>query len=82
MAAEETAVHLLWHRRHALQIAMQLPEAQRDALLVLDAARELVLRFLPDDQVDERLLPLVCLEGDDDGVVLAFVAPPITPAKR
>jgi hypothetical protein len=36
-----------WHRRHAIQLAAQLPEGRGDALLVLDAARRLVaLGFL------------------------------------
>lgn len=34
------------HRRHALQLACQLPEDATDALLILDAARELVETFL------------------------------------
>lgn len=35
-----------WHRRHALAIAGQLPEKTADALLVLQAVRELVDGFL------------------------------------
>ena len=38
--------HNNWHRRHALQIATQLPEDTGDALLVLDFARQLVEKFL------------------------------------
>ncbi|MCK1518437.1 hypothetical protein IVB22_39415 [Bradyrhizobium sp. 190] len=30
-----------WHRRHAIQLAAQLPESREDALLILDAARRL-----------------------------------------
>lgn len=37
---------LIWHRRHALAIAGQLPENTADALLVLQAVRELVDTFL------------------------------------
>jgi hypothetical protein len=37
-----------WHRRQALVLASQLPESQADALLVLQAARELVEKFLLD----------------------------------
>jgi hypothetical protein len=40
---------LLWHRRHALQIAMQLPEDQGDALLVLKETFKLVEEFLKND---------------------------------
>jgi hypothetical protein len=31
-----------WHRRHAIQLAAQLPEGREDALAILDAARRLV----------------------------------------
>ena len=42
-----------WHRRQALVLASQLPDKQSDALLVLEAARELVERFLPDAAEDQ-----------------------------
>lgn len=32
-----------WHRRHAIQLAAQLPDKKEDALLVLRAATRLVL---------------------------------------
>jgi hypothetical protein len=71
------SVELLWHRRHAMQIAMQLPEDMRDALLVLEATKKLVLDYLGDDEerpVDER--PLVAALPDREGaVVLTFPAP-------
>ena len=35
-----------WHRRHALQLACQLPESRRDALLILEASRDLVENFI------------------------------------
>jgi hypothetical protein len=34
------------HRRHAIQVVAALPEDSRDALLVLDLARQLVEGFL------------------------------------
>ncbi len=37
-----------WRRRHAIQIAAQLPENPDDALAVLDYARQLVEGFLRD----------------------------------
>lgn len=40
---------LPWHRRHAIQIAAQLPEDTEDALMVLDCARVIVKRFLKGD---------------------------------
>jgi hypothetical protein len=35
-----------WHRRHALMLASQLPENVADALLVIEATRELVEKFM------------------------------------
>lgn len=32
-----------WHRRHAIQLAAQLPEEQEDALLVLEATKLVLL---------------------------------------
>ena len=43
----------LGHRRHAIQIVAQLPETQADALLILEAARALVLSFLGEDHLEE-----------------------------
>jgi hypothetical protein len=55
----------LSHRRHAIQIVAQLPETQADALLILEAARDFVLKFLAEDQVEGGLRP--------GGVVLSLV---------
>ncbi|WP_048756600.1 hypothetical protein [Afipia felis] len=44
-----------WHRRHAIQIAAQLPEDAKDALIVLDLAKSLVETFL-DDKEDQAVL--------------------------
>ena len=67
---------LLWHRRHALQIAMQLPDNFADALLVLEATRDLVQNYLGEDfvrPVEER--PLVDLPAEREAcVVLEFPA--------
>ena len=67
----------LWHRRHAMQIAMQLPESQQDALLVLEATRKLVQGYLTEDQVGE-VLPLPLPERE--AVVLAFSS--LSPSNR
>jgi hypothetical protein len=40
------------HRRHAIQIVAQLPETQADALLILEAARDFVLKFLAEDHLE------------------------------
>lgn len=45
---------LAWHRRHALNIAGQLPENVADARLVLQAVEELVEGFLNQAPDDER----------------------------
>ena len=37
---------LLWHRRHAILLAGQLPENTEDAKLVLEAIQELMDNFL------------------------------------
>jgi hypothetical protein len=58
-----------WHRRHAVQIVSALPEDSTDALMVLDAARELVIKFLSDQG------PRADLDLDlDRGVVISLSA--------
>lgn len=45
-----------WLRRHAIQIAAQLPESPEDAILVLELARQLVEGFLkPQPALDRSL---------------------------
>jgi hypothetical protein len=61
----------LFHRRAAIQIVAQLPETQADALLILDAAREFVLKFLADDQIEEG--------RERAGVVLSLVPAALAP---
>lgn len=39
-----------WHRRHAVQIAAQLPENAEDALAVLELAKSLVESFWSDSK--------------------------------
>lgn len=43
-----------WHRRHAVQIAAQLPENLDDAIRVLDLTRQLVEAFLTPQPALER----------------------------
>jgi hypothetical protein len=57
----------LGHRRHAIQIVAQLPDTQADALLILEAARALVLSFLGEDHLEEG--------RPGGGVVLSLVPP-------
>ena len=35
-----------WRRRHALNVAAMLPDDTADGLVILDLARELVVKFL------------------------------------
>jgi hypothetical protein len=46
-----------WKRRHAIQIAAQLPEDPADALAVLDLAKALVESFLVEAQPTRVLAP-------------------------
>lgn len=39
-----------WHRRQAIQLAAQLPEDAKDALIVLELTKELVEVFLKGSQ--------------------------------
>lgn len=55
-----------WRRRHAIQIAAQLPENPKDAVAVLEYARELVDVFLAK--------PKPSHVGQAEGSVLAFPA--------
>jgi hypothetical protein len=43
----------MWHKRHALQLAAQLPDDPDDALLVLQYARQLVEGFLVERHTQE-----------------------------
>jgi hypothetical protein len=43
-----------WQRRHAVQIAAQLPDNPEDAIRVLEYARELVRDFLSPQRSDEE----------------------------
>ena len=40
---------LPWHRRHALQLASQLPENYEDAMAVVRATERLVQEYMKDD---------------------------------
>ena len=44
---------LLWHRRHAMILAGQLPENHADAELVIQAVQELLDTFLKEGEVQE-----------------------------
>jgi hypothetical protein len=50
-----------WHRRHALQLASQLPDGRDDALAVPECVRELVTAFLQADAPEPVKAPVVTL---------------------
>jgi hypothetical protein len=50
-----------WRRRHALNMAGQLPENVDDALVILDLLRELVVTFLHVDMPEPAKAPVVTL---------------------
>jgi hypothetical protein len=51
-----------WRRRHALNLASQLPKNNADALVILDLVRELVVSFLQADAAPEAAkAPVVTL---------------------
>ena len=50
-----------WRRRHAVQIAAQLPDNPDDALLVLELAEKLVKEFLMEPESQRPLLGTVTL---------------------
>jgi hypothetical protein len=45
---------LQWHRRHAIALAGQLPDNTADALLVIEALKELVDTFLSVEDEEPR----------------------------
>jgi hypothetical protein len=55
-----------WQRRHAIQIVAQLPDNPRDALLVLELAKQFVEGFLVVDQprksAEVKLISASCKE--------------------
>lgn len=48
-----------WRRRHAIQIAAQLPENVEDALAVLELAKQLVQDFLCEGQPRLSSTPVI-----------------------
>jgi hypothetical protein len=54
-----------WRRRHALNMAGQLPENVTDALVILELLRELVVTFLHVDMPEPAKAPVVTLSRPD-----------------
>ncbi|WP_166299019.1 MULTISPECIES: hypothetical protein [unclassified Bradyrhizobium] len=46
-----------WHRRHAVQLAAQLPDKAEDSLIILRLATELVTDFLAVDEQGRKSAP-------------------------
>jgi hypothetical protein len=55
-----------WRRRHALNMAGQLPENVTDALAILDLLRELVVTFLHVDMPEPAKAQVVMLRAVPD----------------
>lgn len=53
-----------WRRRHALNMAGQLPENAADALVILDLLREIVVTFLHVDVPEPEKAQVVTLVRD------------------
>jgi len=53
-----------WHRRHALQLACQLPDGRDDALAVLECLGDLVTTFLQSDTPEPAKAQIVTLVRD------------------
>lgn len=64
-----------WHRRQAVQIVSQLPEATSDAVIVLELAKHLVEGFLAEPAAQPEAL-------ERDSVVVAFSSCPPNSASR
>jgi hypothetical protein len=50
-----------WHKRHAITLAGSLPDNPEDALLVIEAMRDLVENFIrqkPPGQLPENVRPI------------------------
>jgi hypothetical protein len=50
-----------WHRRRAFMLASQLPDSTADALLVLEATKELVETFLAEPEPEKKPAPVIKL---------------------
>jgi hypothetical protein len=66
-----------WRRRHALNMAGQLPENVTDAPVILDLLREPVVTFLHVDVPEPEKAPVVMLRAVPD-----LRGPPIPPAHK
>ena len=55
-----------WRRRHALNMAGQLPEKVTDALFILDLLREIVVTFLHVDMPEPAKAPVVTARPGPD----------------
>jgi hypothetical protein len=53
-----------WHRRHAIQLASQLPEGNEDAMIILGLMARLVTDFL--DAPEPTPAPVVVLIGGNE----------------
>lgn len=55
-----------WHRRHAIQLASQLPEGTEDAMIILRLMTQLVTDFLDAPEPTQKPAPVVVLIGGNE----------------
>ncbi|WLB18944.1 hypothetical protein [Bradyrhizobium japonicum] len=55
-----------WHRRHAIQLASQLPEGNEDAMIILRLMARLVTDFLDAPEPTPKPAPVVVLIGGNE----------------
>lgn len=60
------AKDLAWHRRHAVQLAAQLPDDTDDGLIILRLATQILTDFLSVDEPEKKSAPVVTLIGGND----------------
>jgi hypothetical protein len=54
-----------WHRRHAIQLAAQLPDGIEDARTIVRLIEELISSFLVKPEAKPKPLAVVPIRGDD-----------------
>ncbi|UQD95816.1 hypothetical protein [Bradyrhizobium japonicum] len=55
-----------WHRRHAIQLASQLPDGNEDAMIILRLMARLVTDFLDAPEPTQKPAPVVVRIGGNE----------------
>ncbi len=53
-----------WHRRHAIQLAAQLPDGIEDARIIVRLVGELICDFLAEPEAKPRTISVVPIRSD------------------